>query len=368
MSRNRCKPAGGVSLIEALIAMVVTGGGLMVLTTTQMKLVHSADVARQRGEATRLATERIESARAYSSISGAGDSSWNSLASGTETAGANLSYTRSWTLDGNSSQPMRQINVAVAWTDRSGAAQSVAMSSVISRTDPLDVGSLGFPLPANGTIKRPKNRNLNIPVPAVDLGNGKSVSQVSSGLAVVYANDTGAVEKTCGFVVNNTADLGNCSAANGYVLAGYISLSGPNSFPSGLAMNTANLSGSTGVSCALSNAIDQNSNATISGMKYYLCLVRVASAGNAWSGSMRLAGMATGTDYLVCRFQYPSATGVSANQRNVQPYSGVAQSLGTQNYVISSASSCPTVDALATALHQTCRSSNASRASDCPAS
>lgn len=84
---------------------------------------------------------------------------------------------------------------------------------------------------------------------------------------------------------------------------------------------------------------------------------------------MRLAapGLNSGSNVRVCRFQYPAAAGISANQRNVQPYDRVAESLDSQNYLITDASSCPTVNGLATTLHQTCANSNQDRANDCPA-
>ena len=77
--------------------------------------------------------------------------------------------------------------------------------------------------------------------------------------------------------------------------------------------------------------------------------------------------MSSGTDYTVCRFQYPTAPGLSANARNVQPYSNVNESIDNQNYVLNTAASCPTVNGLASVTHQICRNSNASRTTDCPA-
>ena len=98
-------------------------------------------------------------------------------------------------------------------------------------------------------------------------------------------------------------------------------------------------------------------------------MISVAEHGDAWSGSTRLAAPAlnSGSDgYLVCRFQYAAAAGVTANQRHVQPYAGVAESLDNQNFILTSGNSCPTVDGLATTLHQSCTSRNGNRASDCP--
>jgi len=368
MNHRRPLLQRGFTLIESLIALLVVGAGMLLLSVTQMKLVQNADLARQRGEATRLAAEKIESSRGYTTIAGTGATAWNGLAAGSDTSSSNTAYSRSWTVDGDISQPMRQINVAVSWTDRAGAAQSVNLSSVISRTDPADVGSLAFPLPANTTLKRPKNRNLNIPVPARDLGNGESVVQLANNFAVVFSDESGYVVKTCNFVVNTAADLANCTTTSAYIVAGYLSLDGTSTFPASLGVNSSLVTGSTAVSCSVSNAVDQTSGATINGYKYYLCVVSVASVGAPWSGKLQLSGMATGTDYRVCRFQYPAAAGVNTNQRNVQPYSNVVESLDQQNYVITTANDCPIKSALATTAHQDCRSSNANRATECPAS
>lgn len=378
------RSTAGFALIDAMIAILIVGAGLLVLAATEMKLARSADVAKQQGEAAKLAQQKLEDLRSFTAISsGAGVYAWNDLASGNDSVTTNVQYTRTWTVGGAISDTMRFVDVQLAWTDRSGAAQQLALNSVISRTDPSDVGALGFPLPANTTLKRPKNRNLNIPVPAVDLGNGQSVVQLSNNFAVVFSNDSGYVVKTCNFVVNVAADLVGCVDVAAYIVAGYVSLDGTNAFPAGLGIDGALLNGVTGVTCSVSDAFDQNSPDTngngiidpaervlIAGYKYYLCVVSVPAAGATWSGTIRLSGMSAGTDYLVCRVQYPAAADVGANERNVQPYVNVGASLDNQNYVISTASSCPQVQSLATTLHQNCRSSNPNsnpnRAVDCP--
>lgn len=370
----------GFTLIEAMVGLLVVAFGLLVLAGVNLKLARSEDVAKQRGEAARLAQEKIEALRSFTQIdSAAGVFAWNDLAGGTDTIDnsasyhTNTSFTRSWQVLGASGDPMRRVQVSVNWTDRVGEAQSVAFGTVISKTDPSDVGSLGFPLPENTTLKRPKNRNLNIPVPAVDLGNGQSVVQLQNNFAVVFSNESGYVVKTCNFVVSTVADLAGCTTTAAYIVAGYVSLSGTSSFPTGLGVNTALITGSSGVTCSFSDARDQTTNALISGYKYYLCVVSVPTQGAGWSGTVRLSGsgLNSGTNYLVCRFEFPSASGVTPNQRNVQPYTSVAESLDNQNYVVTTSNTCPTVSSLATTLHQNCRSSNPSsnpnRAVDCPA-
>jgi len=97
-------------------------------------------------------------------------------------------------------------------------------------------------------------------------------------------------------------------------------------------------------------------------------VMQVAAAGDAWAGKVLLTGMASGSNYLVCRFQYAATNGLTDNQRNVQAYTNVRESLDQQNYYLTTSGSCPTVSGLATTEHQRCTSSNANRATDCPAS
>ena len=382
----------GFSLIEALIALAITAFGLLALAGVALKLAHSEDVARQRGEATRLAQEQIESFRSFTQLSAEpGKNAWDSMGSGNtsdqitndDDFNTNTTFTRSWQVFDSAGDPWRRVSVTVAWTDRikgDAEPQSLTFNSIISKTDPFDSGALAFPQPGNTTLKRPKNRSMNIPVPAVDLGEGKSAIPVGTGLYAVFSNDTGWVVRTCNFNITTASELDLCEQTTAYIIAGYISLkssgngNGNNnntlSFPADLAINTSQISGSTGVVCSVSDARDQNDNTVLSGYKYYLCVVYVAAEGQSWSGKVRLAGstLNSGTaDVLVCRFQYAASSTSNANQRNVQPYSAVADSLDNQNYVITNLSSCPTIDSLATTQHQNCRSNNNNRAAECPA-
>jgi len=368
------KAQRGFTLIEAMVALVIVGFGMLVVVGMQMMLNRNAEVARERSEATRLAEEKLEGLRSFTTISTtAGQLAWNDLASGSDTpsTGYNISYTRTWTLGGAAADSKRDAQVLVSWTDRGGVADSVQINTVISKTDPADSGALGFPLPANTTLKQPKNRNLNIPILAKDLGNGSSAVNLAT-FTIIFNNASGYVVNRCTSAVNTEADLltAGCTKYPAYIVAGYVS--GTPSPVTGL-----NLAGITpylshgSTDCSFGDATDQNSDPLhpiyIPNYKYYLCVIQVAASGASWSGNIKLTGMSSGTNYLVCRFQYPPAAGVSANALNVQPYSGVIESLDQQNYYVTAAHTCPTVSGLATTLHQDCRSSNAARTTDCPA-
>jgi prepilin-type N-terminal cleavage/methylation domain-containing protein len=389
MSHRLNRRQRGFSLLESLIALVITAFGLLAIAGVGLKLAHSEDVARQRGEAARLAQEKIEELRGFSQISASpGVASWNALASsadevtnGTvfngESYQSNTKFERSWTLLDSVDDAWRRVRVTVLWSDRvdgDAEKQSLTFNTIISKTNPADVGSLAFPLPGNTTLKRPKNRSLNIPVPATDLGNGQSVIPVKS-YSVIFSNETGYVVQLCPWTVKTVADLVGCELADAYVVAGYISLngfSGTPVFPTGLAISTASLSGTLQgdkTLCDVVTATDQNTGSDIAGYKYYICVISVPTKGAAWSGKIRLAGSGLNngaTDYTVCRFEFPAGGDANSNMRNSQPYANVSESLDNQNYVLAKAAGCPTVDGLKTVEHQVCRSSNASRGVDCP--
>ena len=58
----------GVSLIEALIAMLVMALGMVGIAALQAKLRVNSDVAKQRSEAVRIAEEDIENFRAFGTL------------------------------------------------------------------------------------------------------------------------------------------------------------------------------------------------------------------------------------------------------------------------------------------------------------
>jgi type IV pilus modification protein PilV len=409
------RTARGFALIEVLVSVVVVAFGMLALASMQMNLSRNADVAKQRSEAVRLAQEKMECLRAYTQITTSATASaarncmgallavdtWDGMANvGSDplnpisSAYSNTTYTRSWAFDSRytSASSQRPVTVTVTWTDRAGEVQTYQLSSVISQSNPDNAGELGFPLPQNTNLKRPKNRSLNIPVAAISLGNGQSAYQLNANLAVVFSDDSGYVVQRCNTTVTaaNYATLvanGDCTTFNAYIVAGYISGdstwdSNANSLPTGI--NTSGVTSSGTISCAFDptlQAVNQNTGTAITGSnqwRYYLCVVPV-TAGGTWSGTIRLAGMTTnnsGSRWRVCRFEHPaSALFPNSNERNVQPYTNVSTSLDSQNYYVSSGT-CPSgsityfngpsaqTTSYTTVQHQDCRGTPS--ATNCP--
>lgn len=391
----RSPVARGFSLLEALVALLVVAFGMLGIVKLQSVISGNADVAKQRAEAVRLGQEKMECLRAFSQIASAAAASancngamqvlsWNDLGTATDPANpltssySNTSYSRNWNLTGAPSDSFRALTVSVQWTDRAEQAQSVTLSSVIAKSDPLDDGLLGFPLPANSNLKRPKDRSLNIPVPATQLGNGRSVYQISSTLAIVFSDDSGSVIQKCNTTVtasNYASGTAGCTNFNAYIVAGYVTAESASALAVPTGINTSSLTGwdtSGAISCDYAAARDQSTGAVLTDSKYYLCVIPVVSTG-AWSGNIRLAGLTSSvagnntTRWLVCRFQYANHLNLSDNARNIQPYATVRESLDNQNYYVASGSSCPSLTTtvgngpsvqtltVQTVLHQDCR-------------
>lgn len=411
----------GFTILEALVSLVIMGFGIFSLSGMQIAISSNADIAKQRTEAVRLAEEKIEFLRSYTGIASTvvGQSTistsalnWNDLAGGSDSITTNAIYTRTWTLGGAIADPMRALTVGVTWTDRANAAQAVSLSSILSKTDPADSGFLGFPLPLNTNLKRPMNRNLNIPIPSIDLGTGSSaVAFGTSGQYVLFSNISGDVVQLCTpsglssspttaqiITALTTSSTNNCKTITGYIVSGYVgqdssvSNSDWNAIQNGLGIDysgiTRNAVGAVGITCQFGNAVDQGTGAAIAGYKYYICVIPLTAPATPpstngpynWSGKILIAGPSvwhgSGNKYFVCRYQYAAANDLTdVNQMNVQPYVNVNVSLDQQNYLIATTSSatptCPTsmnVASVSTGvLHQDCRSAfNANYAADCP--
>jgi type IV pilus modification protein PilV len=197
--------ARGFTLIEALVALLVLSFGMLAIAGFQVTLTRSSDLAKQRSEAVRLAQQKMESLRAYGQVASNTGSPHivnytDDVVSSTtpEVTATNATFSRTWTVTANASDTERTINVQVAWTDRAGQAQSVQLLSVISKFDPQDIGTLATG-PGGTNVRRPKNRNINIPYPAVTLSGGTRSAFIPppGNVTYVFDNVTGNIVQSC---------------------------------------------------------------------------------------------------------------------------------------------------------------------------
>ena len=126
---NARRRQSGSTLIEAMIALLIMGVGMLSLSGMQMDLTRSADSTRQRTEALRLAQEKMEEFRSYtgiaSTVTGTGavkanTLNWNALVDGQDSFSGNAVYTRTWSFGGGSGSPSRRARaVLVSYASRS---------------------------------------------------------------------------------------------------------------------------------------------------------------------------------------------------------------------------------------------------------
>ena len=184
----------GFSLIEALVALLIVSLGMLAIAGFQANLAGASDIAKQRMEAVRLAQDKMEAFRSFGNLTG-----YSSIANGSDGPFvSNAQFTRTWTVSQGPSDTERWINIIVSWTDRRGNAQQVTTQSSIAKFDPQDIGTLATG-PGGITVRKPKNRSLNIPYPAVTLSGGAQSAFIPPPGNVVYVfnNTSGNIEKSC---------------------------------------------------------------------------------------------------------------------------------------------------------------------------
>ncbi len=206
---RRMKSSRGVSLIEALLALVVMSLGMLAVVGVQATLRSNGDLSRQRAEAVRLAQEGIETWRTFTSVTPvAGQVDYSDIASDlllgedVTPALANATYMRTRTVapdPPNGSPPLRTLSSTVRWVDRAGEAQTVQLFTSIARIAPALAASLS--VPANGApARQPLGRHAAIPRGAITQSDGTSIftPPLTAGLlttTLIFNNLTGLI--TC---------------------------------------------------------------------------------------------------------------------------------------------------------------------------
>jgi prepilin-type N-terminal cleavage/methylation domain len=353
MKIRNTKRQQGFTLIEAMVALLVVSLGMLGIVGFQLALSLNSDVAKQRTEATRLAQEKVEQLRTFDSLT----SYASNLVSGSETitataAGSNTSFTRTWsvsTISGASTpETGRNILVTVEWTDRANSTQRVQLLSAISATDPSMNGSLFFPLPEGTILRRPKNRSLDIPIPAISIpGSDKSYIPWTgtSGGYLVFSDTSGDIVQKC-TSTPTLENLSTCATFNGYLLSGYITGRPPTGHGTSIVYNVTQISFSStqyisgSPECSVGHALDQTTGAEIANTLFYVCLITPTDHDSnpatppVWTGRTDLAG-ATSTSLsgtYTCRFSTDANT--TNNDNHPAVYSLVDHSLDNQNFYL----------------------------------
>ena len=227
----------GVSLIEALVALLVMSLGMLALVGVQSNLRANSDIARQRAEATRIASEEIERLRFFTSIEPTATQvnlSWSEIAPRTVDSyilpdGTNNTTYRIARKVVTLAKPDRHlVQVDVSWTDRGDNTQTVSLDTVIAGADPL-LGSLLMTPATTPAFARNAGRNTTIPTTAKDLGDGSSAFKPpnADGVVWVFNNLTGVIERRCSGLSKAQADIvrddvAGCPSITGQLLSGTV--------------------------------------------------------------------------------------------------------------------------------------------------
>lgn len=389
----------GVTLIEALVALMVMSFGMVALVGLMANLRRGADIAKQRGEAMRLAQAEFAQLRSFTvlekPVGAAADvrDYENNVATldgqaavSPDNSNASFTLYRAVTpLIKDSTEPQaRTVSVELRWKDRSDRDESMRFESIISRTDPAFSGATSITPPAN-SIRAPDGRHPAIPVASEEVGK-LSVFRPSTGSDTVWVfnNRTGVIVGKCTIPVATAlstltaASIDSCSNNTvGYLVSGTIRFS--SSSPANPAVPEAT---AQSLSVYLTLTASQftvkdasNHDVLAPGGAYpispnhecfsdapaspvptqtfvnYSCIVypNTQSPPNWW-GQVLLSGLDIGTgatQFRVCRYSadYNGNRKID-NEEHPASYAGVSYSLARQNFlVVRGDVDCPTAAA-----------------------
>ena len=225
--RYRRASQGGVSLVEALVAMAVMGFGMLAIVGVQSTLRFNADMSKQRAEATRLAESDLETIRAFSKVTdgGAAADEFDAIAGIPLTMFSGLEWNATFrrtrtvtdTLDDSGRVVSKAISVLVQWEDRTGTNRRIEMHDLISRVDPMLSGFVKAERPLTA-IGRRNGRHPTIPSDAIGLPGDSDKSiflpRNSGDKGWVFNNATGAITHTCTGVLGYSAVDASTLASN----------------------------------------------------------------------------------------------------------------------------------------------------------
>ena len=201
---HRSIPFGqrGTTLIEALLALVVTAFTALGAVQLQGEIRRHADVVRQRAEAVRLAGAELERMRAFASVRAAsGVPSYDGIADAASTVDAvsghrsNTSYRLRTTVAVLANGEAKALRVVAAWTDPRSGGEAVELVSAVAALGPAVGASLALGDGA-GRASGAHGRGHAVPAEAVDLGDGTSAWKPTADATVAIRVANGPTTAT----------------------------------------------------------------------------------------------------------------------------------------------------------------------------
>lgn len=223
----------GITLVEVLVCMLVLTVGLASIARLQAHLRLSAEAARQRAEALRLAQDDMEHLRAFTQISAGTGPSYAAIEAHepvpVEDASDSTRYALERQVNSSAAPRYKAVTVVARWTDRIGEAQQVELASMVAGIAPALGGVLSLQRHASEPLQ-PLGRHPGIPLTSQDLGDGRSVFKpsVQGVVAWVFDHLTGVIIQVCqapAGVANadlSAAQLSRCATTQGLLVSGFV--------------------------------------------------------------------------------------------------------------------------------------------------
>lgn len=375
MSKHPCRQLG-VTLIEALIALLVMGFGMLAIAGINAKLRHSGDFAKQRGEASQLARSELERLRGFVALTRdaalpAAALVFDEIAGGSwNVAGTNTRYAVTRSVSAGAAGA-RVISVAVSWLDRKSTDANnphrLQYEMVLPAEDPKLIASAYAPPENQVAQRRPLDRHPAIPPRARSLDAGISVFKPlpNGTVAWVFNNVSGLLTGVCTVSAASSSasltqgDVSSClnnQGAGSYLVRGQVRFSLTNP-PDAATPNDAVLP--LGVEVLLDSAVHGGNPECLTdrgdplaagaqALDYYCRIpAREPTPGDAelyWSGRVNLSGLNLAHGGVrVCRYSadYDHNQRID-NAEHPARYSRLNVSLAQQNFlVIRFERSCP---------------------------
>lgn len=340
----------GAALLEALVAFAVTAVGSMAVVTGQAALHQGGELARQRGEATRLAARVVEHWRAQPL--NALDALLQQPAP-TDGDPAAAPYTLDTRARLSEDALHIDLDVQARWVGRDGAAHRLALDTVVGAVDPGLAGLLTLP-PHGRAGRAPLNRHAGVPTAARPLGDGTSLFAppgAGGGVAWRFSDVTGEVVQQCAVAIDGSP--ADCRDAAGTVVSGLVRFDtdgrtsaaeaeNPTGSPA-LPLDVTLTLETPGSAVCLDDA-PQPASPRIH-LVHYACLVTSTAP---WSGRLGVEPIgwrvgSTVETYRVCRYsaERDGRPGI-ANAEHPRDYAAVQGSLHGQHLlVVRGDSGCP---------------------------
>lgn len=190
-----CRPRG-VTLVEALVALLVMSFGMLALAGLTRHLHLAAEQAQQRSEALRIARAELAQLRSAAAL---GETPVPRDAVSVTPAHAHTHYTVA-----HSITPLPTagaglaVQVTVTWADRAGAPQRLLLDTLLTPVDPVFRAAVALG-PPRGAVTSPAGRSPLLPDDATLLDPQRSAYRPSLTHSTVWVfnHRSGIVESLC---------------------------------------------------------------------------------------------------------------------------------------------------------------------------